>query len=167
MDYAISLILLLVPLSNVTNSTPLRIPTVVLPEVTVTPQAPHPDSVYLLARLIRAEATNEPFGGQIAVAQTVIYRSWRKHVSYEAIIYQKGQYDGIHTKRFYEEPRADHLKAAYYALIGYKVIPYGVQYFHNKKIATDTKWVAYLSNYEFITIGGHTFCWVPNLKPQV
>lgn len=166
MDYAISLILLLVPLSNVTNSTPPYVPVVVLDEITVTPQAPHPDSVYLLARLIKAEAAGEPFEGQVAVAQTVIYRSWRKHTSYEAVIYQKGQYDGIHTKRFYEEPGAGHLKAAYYALIGYKVIPYGVQYFHNKKIATDTKWVKYLSKHEFKTIGNHTFCWISWLKPQ-
>lgn len=166
MNYAISVLLLLVSPLSVTTSTPDRIPTVVLPEITVTPQAPHPDSVYLLARLIRAEATNEPFDGQVAVAQTVIYRSWRKHTSYYNIIHQKGQYDGIRTKRFYEKPSEEHLRAAYYALIGYKVIPYGVQFFHNKKIATDTKWVKYLSKYEYITIGGHTFCWILNYKPQ-
>lgn len=142
-------------------------PFVILPEITVRPEMPNADSIYLLARLIQAEANGEPFQGQVAVANTVIYRSWRKGKNYHNIVFQKGQYDGVKSKYFHRKPKPEHLRAAYYALIGYKAVPYGVQYFHNKRIATDTRWVSYLSKHEYKTIGNHTFCWIPRLKPQV
>jgi len=165
MRYVCILLFILLP-SLVSSSHKDRIPTVILPEVTVRPPMPNRDSIELLARLIYAESNGEPFDGQVAVANTVIYRSWRKNRSYHDIVFQKGQYDGVRTKYFNRTPKPEHLRAAYYALIGYKAIPYGVQYFHNKRIATDTKWVKYLSKHEYKTIGNHTFCWIPELKPQ-
>lgn len=165
MKYVCVLLFILFP-SLVMTSHIERLPTILLPEITVRPEKPDQDSIYLLARLIQAEANNEPFKGQVAVANTVIYRSWRKNKSIRDIVFQKGQYDGIRSEYFKRKPKDQHLRAAYYALIGYKAIPYGVQYFHNKQIATDTKWVRYLSNYEYKTIGNHTFCWIPKLKPQ-
>jgi len=165
MKYAIFTLLILFP-SLVSSSHKDRMPVLVLPEITVKPPMPNQDSIYLLARLIQAEANGEPFQGQVAVANTVIYRSWRKNKAIHEIVFQKGQYDGVKSKYFHHRPRPEHLKAAYYALIGYKAIPYGVQYFHNKHIATDTSWIQYLSEHEYKTIGNHTFCWIPNLKPQ-
>lgn len=165
MRYVCILLLILLP-SLVSSSHKDRIPTVILPEVTVRPPMPNRDSIELLARLIYAESNGEPFLGQVAVANTVIYRSWRKNKTYKEIVFQEGQYDGVRTKYFNRTPKPEHLRAAYYALIGYKAVPYGVQYFHNKAIATDTKWVKYLSKHEYKTIGNHTFCWIPELKPQ-
>jgi len=165
MKYAIFTLLILFP-SLVSSSHKDRMPMLVLPEITVKPPMPNQDSIYLLARLIQAEANGEPFQGQVAVANTVIYRSWRKGKTIREIVFQKGQYDGTRSKYFYRKPKPEHLRAAYYALIGYKAIPYGVQYFHNKHIATDTSWIQYLSEHEYKTIGNHTFCWIPNLKPQ-
>lgn len=165
MKYAIILLLILFP-SLVSSSHKNITPFVILPEVTVKPETPNADSIYLLARLIQAEANGEPFQGQVAVANTVIYRSWRKKQKIHDIVFQKGQYDGVKSKYFKRMPKPEHLRAAYYALIGYKAIPYGVQYFHNKRIATDTSWVTYLSKYEYKTIGNHTFCWIPKLKPK-
>lgn len=140
---------------------------VLLSEVTVKPPMPDRDSIELFARLIYAESGHQPFDGQVGVANTVIYRSWRKGKTYQQIVFQPGQYDGVRTKRFREgKPTEENYRAAYYALIGYKAVPYGVQYFHNKHIATDTSWIQYLSKHEYKTIGNHTFCWIPNLKPQ-
>lgn len=160
----ITVLLLLSSSLNLNSNYTGRVFTVILPEVVVKPQRPNQDSILLLAHLIYAESNLEPLEGQIAVANTVIYRSWRKGKTYKEIVFQKGQYDGIHTKYFKREPKPEHLRAAYLALIGRKVIPYGVQCFHNKRIATDIRWVRLMEKNEYKTIGNHTFCWIAKLK---
>lgn len=146
------------------NAEDILMPVVNLPLIEVFPV----DLVELnlAARLVHSEAGYQPFEGQVAVINTVSSRKSRKKTPFKNVVFQKGQYDGINSKRFYEKPTAENYIAARIALAGYRVLPYEVQYFHNKKIATDTKWIRYLSNYEYKTIGDHTFCWVPNLKPQ-
>jgi N-acetylmuramoyl-L-alanine amidase len=130
-----------------------------LPTVEIVCKLPSDKQVLLLARLINAEAVGEPFEGKLAVANVVQNRMKIKRMSMEEIIFRKGQFDGIHSKRFYQNPPKDCMKAAFLALTGERVIPEGIYYFHNKEIATDTKWVRFLAKFEHETIGQHTFCW--------
>lgn len=136
-----------------------------LPEIIVFPE-PDQDDVILLAKLLNGECPHEPFLGQVAVINTVQHRMRRKKQSMKSIVYQKGQYDGVRTSRFRANPKSELIEVARAALIGYpEVVPYGVQFFANEKIATDTKWINSKQKDKYLTIGNHTFYWIKKLKP--
>lgn len=111
--------------------------------------------MYIIAKLIHAEARGESFKGQVAVGAVVINRikDQRFPDSVQEVIYAKGQFCG--TKTLNEIiPTEENLEAAKTALDG--VDPTGgAIYFYNPKIATDT-WIRTRAVTE--TIGNHTFC---------
>ena len=108
------------------------------------------DDVYLLAKVIAAEARGEPYDGKLAVGTVVMNRI--EHGVFgdtlEKVIYARNQF-AKSTKRM--EPNNDCLKAAQEIMNGYRSFPVSVLYFQREKVE---KWRE--SNW-YCTIGEHNF----------
>ena len=129
-----------------------------LPEIEIKSELPIRGDVVLLAKLINGEAPYEPYEGQLAVASVVVNRMAYMKKDLSSVVFQRGQFDGVQSKRFKTWTREQY-KIAYKALVaGQTNIPSSVLFFHNKKTSTDTKWVKTLKRYEWKQIGGHMFC---------
>ncbi len=112
--------------------------------------------VYLLARLISAEARGEPYEGQVAVGAVVLNRV--KHPSFpnsiSGVIYQQGAFSCMSDGQF-NQPVADSAySAARDALSGWDPTG-GAIYYFNPATAT-SKWI--WSRPLLLTIGKHRFC---------
>ena len=112
--------------------------------------------VYLLARLISAEARGEPYQGQVAVGAVVLNRV--DHPSFPntmaGVIYQKGAFSCLDDGQF-DQPIADSAyQAARDALNGADPSG-GAIYYFNPATAT-SKWI--WSRPHLLTIGKHRFC---------
>ena len=114
------------------------------------------NNVYLLARLISAEARGEPYSGQVAVGAVVLNRV--KHPSFpntmSGVIYQSGAFTCI-TDGQWNQPIADSAyKAAQDAINGWDPSG-GAIYYFNPSTATSS-WI--WSRPLIVTIGKHRFC---------
>ncbi len=112
--------------------------------------------VYLLARLISAEARGEPYIGQVAVGAVVLNRI--DHPSFPSslsgVIYQSGAFSCLDDGQF-DQPIADSAyRAAREALAGSDPTG-GAIYYFNPATAT-SKWI--WSRPQLLTIGNHIFC---------
>lgn len=112
--------------------------------------------VYLLARLISAEARGEPYIGQVAVGAVVLNRI--DHPSFpnslSGVIYQSGAFSCLYDGQF-DQPIADSAyRAAREALAGSDPTG-GAIYYFNPATAT-SKWI--WSRPQMLTIGSHVFC---------
>lgn len=112
--------------------------------------------VYLLARLISAEARGEPYIGQVAVGAVVLNRV--DHPSFpdslSGVIYQSGAFTCVDDGQF-NEPIADSAyRAAREALAGSDPTG-GAIYYFNPATATSS-WI--WSRPQLLTIGNHIFC---------
>ena len=112
--------------------------------------------VYLLARLISAEARGEPYIGQVAVGAVVLNRI--DHPSFpnslSGVIYQSGAFSCLYDGQF-DQPIADSAyRAAREALAGSDPTG-GAIYYFNPATAT-SKWI--WSRPQMLTIGSHIFC---------
>ena len=129
-----------------------------LPLVEIKGNLPVRGDVVLLAKLINAESPYEPYDGQWAVASVVRNRMDFANKPLVDIVFQSGQFDGIHSSRF-KTWTTEQYRIAFRVLVkNERNLPRSVLFFHNKKTSTDTKWVTTLSKFEYKTIGGHTFC---------
>jgi len=129
-----------------------------LPLVEIKGNLPVRGDVVLLAKLINAEAPHEVYDGQWAVASVVRNRMDFANKPLVDIVFQSGQFDGIHSSRF-KTWTTEQYKIAFRVLVkNERNLPKSVLFFHNKKTSTDRGWVATLSKLEYKTIGGHTFC---------
>ena len=113
-------------------------------------------NVYLLARLISAEARGEPYIGQVAVGAVVLNRV--EHPSFpnsiSGVIYQSGAFSCLYDGQF-DQPISDSAyRAAREALNGYDPTG-GAIYYFNPATAT-SKWI--WSRPYLMTIGSHRFC---------
>lgn len=112
--------------------------------------------VYLLARLISAEARGEPYIGQVAVGAVVLNRI--DHPSFpnslSGVIYQNGAFSCLDDGQF-DQPISDSAyRAAREALNGSDPTG-GAIYYFNPATAT-SKWI--WSRPQMLTIGSHIFC---------
>jgi N-acetylmuramoyl-L-alanine amidase len=112
--------------------------------------------VYLLARLISAEARGEPYVGQVAVGAVVLNRV--KHPSFPStvsgVIYQTDAFTCVSDGQF-NQPIADSAyRAAQDALNGWDPSG-GAIYYFNPSTATSA-WI--WSRPLIVTIGRHRFC---------
>lgn len=112
--------------------------------------------LYLLARLISAEARGEPYIGQVAVGAVVLNRV--NHASFpnsiSDVIYQPEAFTCVSDGQF-DEPIADSAyRAAQEALNGYDP-SYGAIYYFNPSTATSS-WI--WSRPLIVEIGKHRFC---------
>lgn len=112
--------------------------------------------LYLLARLISAEARGEPYIGQVAVGAVVLNRV--EHPSFpnsiSAVIYQPGAFSCLDDGQFDEPVAESAFRAAQEALNGYDP-SYGAIYYFNPGTAT-SKWI--WSRPLIVQIGSHRFC---------
>lgn len=112
--------------------------------------------VYLLARLISAEARGEPYIGQVAVGAVVLNRI--DHPSFpnslSGVIYQSGAFSCLYDGQF-DQPISDSAyRAAREALSGADPTG-GAIYYFNPATATST-WI--WSRPLLTVIGSHRFC---------
>ncbi|MBX5477247.1 MAG: cell wall hydrolase [Clostridia bacterium] len=121
------------------------------------------DDLTLLARIIYAEAPDEPFEGQVAVGAVVLNRvlSGRFPHSIHDVIFAPGQFAGIRSPLFERDPSPSALKAAEEALYGSDP-SHGALFFYDPRSATDP-WIRSLP--VLATIGHHRFATTRDLAP--
>lgn len=112
--------------------------------------------LYLLSRIISAEARGEPYTGQVAVGAVILNRM--KHPSFpntmSGVIYQPGAFSAINDGQF-NQPIADiSRRAAQDALNG--VNPIGEAIYYYNPVTATNKWIR--SRPIIKTIGKHVFC---------
>ncbi len=114
------------------------------------------NDMYLLSRIISAEARGEPYLGQVAVGAVVLNRV--KHPSFPntiaGVIYQKGAFSALSDGQFNEPISDDARRAARDALNGVNPISDAI-YYYNPQTATN-EWIR--SRPVTKTIGLHVFC---------
>jgi len=114
------------------------------------------NDLYLMARMISAEARGEPYTGQVAVGAVILNRV--DHPSFpntiSGVIYQPGAFSALGDGQF-NQPIADSAyKAAQDAMNGWDPTS-GAIYYYNPATATN-KWIR--SRPIMLTIGKHVFC---------
>lgn len=111
--------------------------------------------VYLLARLIYAEARGESYTGQVAVGAVVLNRvesaSFPNTIS--GVVYQRNAFTAVNDGQINLKPNQTAMNAAKDAINGWDP-SYGCLYYYNPRIAT-SKWI--LSREVVVTIGNHVF----------
>ncbi len=111
--------------------------------------------LYLLARIISAEARGEPYVGQVAVGAVVLNRV--KLASFPdtiaGVIYQKGAFSALSDGQF-DKPISDSAwNAARDALNGWDPTGGAIYYYNPQK--TTSKWI--YTRPVLVTIGSHVF----------
>lgn len=112
--------------------------------------------VWLLAKLIAAEARGESYRGQVAVGAVVLNRV--SHASFpdsiSGVIYQKGAFDCVTDSNWNVAPTDTAKKAAQEALNGWDPTG-GAIYYYNPKTASNG-WIR--TRPVLTQIGNHLFC---------
>lgn len=112
--------------------------------------------VWLLAKLIAAEARGETYRGQVAVGAVVLNRV--SHASFpdsiSGVIYQKGAFDCVTDSNWSVAPTDTAKKAAQEALNGWDPTG-GAIYYYNPKTASNG-WIR--TRPVLTQIGNHLFC---------
>ena len=112
--------------------------------------------VWLLAKLIAAEARGESYTGQVAVGAVVLNRV--DHPSFPdsiaGVIYQAGAFSCVNDANWNVSPNATSQKAARDAINGWDPSG-GAIYYYNPRTATN-RWIR--SRPVITTIGNHVFC---------
>lgn len=111
--------------------------------------------LYMLAKLIHAEARGETYTGQVAVGAVVLNRvkSASFPNSITGVIYQKHAFTCVSDGQINLEPNAESKRAAQDAMNGWDP-SYGAIYYYNPRVATST-WI--LTRKQTVTIGNHIF----------
>ncbi len=112
--------------------------------------------VYLLAKLIAAEARGESYTGQVAVGAVVLNRV--EHGSFpdsiSGVVYQAGAFSAVNDSNWSVTPNATAQKAARDAINGWDPSG-GAIYYYNPKTAK-SQWIR--SRPIISVIGNHVFC---------
>jgi N-acetylmuramoyl-L-alanine amidase len=114
------------------------------------------DDVWLLSRMVAAEATGEPFNGQVAVAAVIINRvnNPRFPGTLSEVLFEPWAFEPVMNGRFWSVPVEDeHLRAAEMALNGYDP-SYGSLYFWNPGTSS-SPWI--WTRRIVVSIGEHVF----------
>lgn len=113
-------------------------------------------NIYLLARIISAEARGEPYTGQVAVGAVVLNRV--EHPSFpdtlSGVIYQNGAFTAITDGQFNQPISDSAYRAARDALNGWDPTGGCIYYYNPKKTSNKFIW----SRPVMLTIGDHRFC---------
>ena len=112
--------------------------------------------LYLLSKLVHAEARGESYKGMVAVAATVLNRVSNPNFpnTISGVIYQSGAYTCVDDGQINLEPDSQAKKAAQDAINGWDPTS-GCIYYFNTNTATSS-WI--WSRKQVITIGKHIFC---------
>ncbi len=112
--------------------------------------------IYLIAKVIAAEARGESYTGQVAIGAVILNRV--KHASFPdtvaGVIYQKGAFTCVTDSNWSVEPTSSSRKAAQDAVNGWDPTGGAIYYYNPAK--TTNKWI--FSRPVTTVIGHHTFC---------
>ena len=112
--------------------------------------------VYLLARIIAAEARGESYTGQVAVGAVVLNRV--RHSSFPdtiaGVVYQAGAFSAVRDSNWNVAPNETAKKAARDAINGWDPTGGAIYYYNPAK--TNNQWIR--SRPVITTIGRHVFC---------
>ncbi len=112
--------------------------------------------VYLLAKIIAAEARGETYVGQVAVGAVVLNRV--RHSSFpdtiSGVVYQSGAFSAVRDSNWNVAPNATAQKAARDAINGWDPTGGAIYYYNPAK--TSNQWIR--SRTVVATIGSHVFC---------
>ncbi len=113
------------------------------------------DEIYLLAKLINAEARGESYEGQVAVGAVVLNRITNSNFpnTLAGVIYQPLAFTAVSDGQMYLEPNATALKAAEAAAGGWDPSGGAIYYYNPAK--TNSKWM--FSRPIITRIGNHVF----------
>ncbi|WP_413028727.1 cell wall hydrolase [Priestia aryabhattai] len=109
----------------------------------------------LMARLVQAEASGEPYAGKVAVATVILNRVQSPDFpnTVREVIYQSGQFTPVSNGEINKPADADSIRAVNDA-ITYQPNSKGALFFYNPKTATN-QWNA--TREVVVTIGNHVF----------
>ena len=114
------------------------------------------NDIYLLAKVIAAEARGESYTGQVAIGAVVLNRV--SHSSFPdsiaGVVYQPGAFSCVNDSNWSVEPTADSRKAALDAINGWDPTGGAIYYYNPAK--TSNAWMH--SRPIIVTIGNHRFC---------
>ena len=114
------------------------------------------NDVYLLAKVIAAEARGESYTGQVAVGAVVLNRV--EHSSFpdsiSGVVYQAGAFSCVTDSNWKVEPTDTAKKAARDAINGWDPTGGAIYYYNPAK--TSNKWIR--TRPVIVTIGSHVFC---------
>ncbi|MGN0571432.1 MAG: spore cortex-lytic enzyme [Candidatus Fimenecus sp.] len=114
------------------------------------------NDVYLLAKVIAAEARGESYVGQVAVGAVILNRV--EHSSFPdsiaGVVYQPGAFSCVNDSNWSVAPTAESQKAARDAINGWDPSGGAIYYYNPAK--TSNQWIR--SRPVIVTIGSHLFC---------
>ena len=114
------------------------------------------NDVYLLAKVIAAEARGESYVGQVAVGAVVLNRV--EHSSFPdsiaGVVYQPGAFSCVNDSNWSVAPTAESQKDARDAINGWDPSGGAIYYYNPAK--TSNQWIR--SRPVIVTIGSHLFC---------
>ena len=114
------------------------------------------NDIYLLAKVIAAEARGESYTGQVAVGAVVLNRV--QHSSFpdsiSGVVYQAGAFSAVRDSNWNVAPDDTAKKAARDAINGWD--PTGGAIYYSNPAKTSNKWIR--SRPVVTTIGRHVFC---------
>ncbi len=114
------------------------------------------NDIYLLAKVIAAEARGESYTGQVAVGAVVLNRV--QHSSFpdsiSGVVYQSGAFSAVRDSNWNVAPDDTSKKAARDAINGWDPTGGAIYYYNPAK--TSNKWIR--SRPVVTTIGRHVFC---------
>lgn len=114
------------------------------------------NDIYLLAKVIEAEARGETYTGQVAVGAVILNRV--EHSSFpdsiSGVVYQAGAFDCVYDSNWSVEPSSTAKKAAQDAINGWDPTGGSIYYYNPAK--TSNQWIR--SRTVVTVIGRHYFC---------
>lgn len=114
------------------------------------------NEIYLLAKVIEAEARGESYTGQVAVGAVILNRV--DHSSFpdsiSGVVYQSGAFDCVYDSNWAVEPSSTSKKAAQDAINGWDPTGGAIYYYNPAK--TSNQWIR--SRTVVSVIGRHYFC---------
>ena len=114
------------------------------------------NEIYLLAKVIEAEARGESYTGQVAVGAVILNRV--DHSSFpdsiSGVVYQSGAFDCVYDSNWTVEPSSTSKKAAQDAINGWDPTGGAIYYYNPAK--TSNQWIR--SRTVISVIGRHYFC---------
>ena len=108
------------------------------------------ENVKLLAKLINSESHKEDYIDKLRVGSVVLNRLMDPKFpkTIKEVIFQKNQFSGINNELFSLHPNRikdfESIKAAKFLLKNGSILPLNVLYFHNPKLAKNSKWICKL-----------------------
>lgn len=114
------------------------------------------NEIYLLAKVIEAEARGESYTGQVAVGAVILNRV--DHSSFpdsiSGVVYQSGAFDCVYDSNWAVEPSSTSKKAARDAINGWDPTGGAIYYYNPSK--TSNQWIR--TRPVVTVIGRHYFC---------